>query len=61
MFKIKLTINATRIHAEGYYLTHWGEKCRLDLDYDNEENAMMEFAEMRERDCEFSIVIIRAV
>lgn len=61
MLKIKLSISDSGINANGLFIDARGNKCSINKSFQCEENAMNEFADMRERDCEFSLVIIRSV
>lgn len=61
MLKIKLTINDSGVNANGLFIDSRGNKCSMNKSFKCEENAMNEFADMRERDCEFSLVIIRSM
>lgn len=60
MLKIKLSISDSGINANGLFIDSRGNKCSINKSFQCEENAMVELAEMRERNCEFSLVIIRS-
>ena len=61
MLKIKLSISDSGINANGLFINACGNTCSINKSFQCEENAMNEFADMRERDCEFSLVIIRKI
>lgn len=61
MLKIKLTISDSGINANGMFIDARGNKASINKSFQYEENAIQCFADMRNRDCEFSLIIIRAV
>lgn len=72
MLKIKLSISDSGINADGLFIDSRGNTCNgtnnersvvrsINKSFQCEETAMNEFADMRDRDCEFSLVIIRKV
>ena len=61
MLKIKLSISDSGVTLNGLFYDAKQNKCSINRHYSNEENAMNEIQEMRDMDCEFSLVVLRKV
>lgn len=61
MLKIKLTISDNGVSLNGLFYDAKQNIGSINRHYSSEENALMEVQKMRERDCEFSLVVLRKV
>ena len=61
MLKIKLSISDSGVTLNGLFYDARQNKCSINRTYSSEENALTEVQQMRERDCEFSLVVLRKV
>lgn len=59
MLKIKLTISDSGVNLNGLFYDARQNKCSINRSFQSEENALEEINSMRERDCEFSLIVMR--